>query len=76
MPVGLPQGQLLAQGGLVDLDDLDAGGLKVKHLVADGQGELLGLLLVGDVLTRPGPVENGTGPVSMPFITWLVRDCA
>ena len=59
VPVGLAQRQLLTQGGLIDLDDLDAGGLEIEHFVADGEGELLGLLLVGDVLARPGPVEDG-----------------
>ena len=59
VPVGLPERQLFAQGGLVDLDDLDASGFEVKHFVADGESQLLGLLLVGDVLARPGPVENG-----------------
>ena len=59
VPVGLPQRQLLAQCGLVDLDDLDTGGLQIEHFVADGERELLGLLLVGDVLARPGPVEDG-----------------
>ena len=54
VPVGLAQRQLLAQRGLVDLDDLDAGGLQVEHLVADGESQLLGLLLVRDVLARPG----------------------
>ena len=59
VPVGLAQRQLLTQGGLIDLDDLDTGGLEIEHFVADGEGELLGLLLVGDVLARPGPVEDG-----------------
>ena len=58
MPVGLPERQLFTQGGLVDLDDLDACGFEVEHFVADGEGQLLGLLLVGDVLAWPGPVEN------------------
>ena len=51
--------RILTQGGLVDLDDPDAGFLEVKDLVPNRQGQLLGLLLMGDVLTGPRPVENG-----------------
>ena len=44
---------------LVDLDGLDAGLLEVADFVAEGEGELTGLDLLGDIRTRERPVEDG-----------------
>ena len=61
--VGLAQRQELAQGGLVHLDDLDAGGFEVGDLVAQGQGHLVGglaeRLVVAD--ERPGEDRDRAG---------------
>ena len=59
LPAGLAQRQALAEGRLVDLDDADAGGLQVAHLVADRQRQLAGLLLAGDVVARERPHQHG-----------------
>ncbi|GFZ50689.1 LOW QUALITY PROTEIN: hypothetical protein JCM24511_08447 [Saitozyma sp. JCM 24511] len=59
VPVGLAEGETLTDGRLVDLDGLDAGVGKVDDLVAEGEGELLGLDLLGDVGTGERPVEDG-----------------
>ena len=53
--VGAPQRQGLADGGLVDLDDADAGGLEVRHLRAQGQTQLVGDLGARDVVAHEGP---------------------
>ena len=45
--------------GGTDLDDLAAGLLQVSHLLTNGQGQLEGLGLAGDVLPGERPVQNG-----------------
>ena len=59
VPIALPQRKLLTKGRLVDLDDLDTVLFEVKHLVTDGETNLLRLLLQGDILTRERPVQDG-----------------
>lgn len=49
----------LTDGGLVDLDGVDAGGLEVDDLVTESQSKLLGLELTGDIGTGERPVEDG-----------------
>lgn len=46
--LGLAERKALPQGGLVDLDDLDAGGLEVLHLVLDAEGDLVAGLEPGE----------------------------
>ncbi len=41
------------------LDDLAAGRLEVGDLLAQGEGQLVGLGRAGDVLAREGPVQDG-----------------
>ncbi|KAI3484742.1 hypothetical protein L1887_52028 [Cichorium endivia] len=60
-PVLLAERQTLTDGGLVDLDGADTGLLEVDDLVAEGEGDLLGLNLLADVGTGEGPVEDGDG---------------
>ena len=59
VPIALPQRKLLTKGRLVDLDDLDTVLFEVKHLVTDGEADLLRLLLQGDILTWERPVQDG-----------------
>ena len=55
------QGQELTQGGLVDLDGGDAGGLKVGDLVAQRQADLVGNLAERQVVAREGPRDDRDG---------------
>ena len=57
------QGQELSQGGLVDLDGGDAGGLEIGDLVAQGQADLVGDLAERQVVAGEGPRDDrdGTG---------------
>ena len=61
VPVALAQRQLLAEGGLVDLDNLDAVLFEVQDFVADGKADLLGLRLERNIFARERPVENRHG---------------
>ena len=61
MPVALAQRQLLAEGGLVNLDNLDAVLFEVKDFVTDGKANLLGLRLERNIFARERPVENRHG---------------
>ena len=54
-PIGAPQRQPFTQGGLIDLDDADAGGLEVDHLVPDGQRLIRSRALVGQIVVRRVP---------------------
>ena len=58
VPVGLSERKTFTDGGLVDLDSLDAGIGEVDNLVSESKGKLLGLDLLGDIGTREGPVED------------------
>ena len=77
LPFGLAERQPFADRRLVDLDDADAGGLQVRHLVAQRERDL-----AADVrrAARSSRTKDHcsmvTGPVSMPFIGRLVSDCA
>lgn len=55
------EGKTLTEGGLVNLDDVDASGLKVDDLVTEGEGELLSLDGLVDIVTRERPAETGDG---------------
>lgn len=55
------EGKTLTESGLIDLDDLDTGGLKVNDLVTDGEGELLSLDGLVDIVTGERPAETGDG---------------
>lgn len=58
VPVDLAERETLTDGGLVDLDGVDACVLEVDDLVTESEGELLGLGLLGDVDTGERPVED------------------
>ena len=47
----------LSNGGLVDLNGEELGGLEVDDLISESERELLALSLSGDVDSREGPVE-------------------
>lgn len=51
----------LTESRLVDLDDEDTGSLEVNDLVADGEGKLLGLDRLVDIVTRERPPKAGDG---------------
>ena len=51
----------LTESRLVDLDDLDTGGLEVNNLVAQSQSKLLSLHGLVDIVTREGPAETSDG---------------
>ena len=55
------QGQELTQGGLVDLDRGDTGGLEVGDLVTQGQANLVGDLAERQVVAREGPRDDRDG---------------
>ena len=59
VPVGFPQGELFAEGRLVDLDDAYPVCLQIQDLVPDGQGNLRDRLPDADILPRERPVQNG-----------------
>ena len=61
--VGVAQREQLAQGGLVHLDDADAGRLEVGDLLAEGEGDLVGGDAERLVVANEGPREDrhGTG---------------
>ena len=61
-PVGQPQRQGLADGGLVDLHDGDAGGLQVGDLRAQGERQLVGDLGTRDVVAHEGPGHDRHRP--------------
>jgi hypothetical protein len=61
VPVLLSEGKTLSDGGLVDLDGVNAGLLEVANLVSEGESELLALDLSGDVDSGERPVEDGDG---------------
>ncbi|GKT83088.1 LOW QUALITY PROTEIN: hypothetical protein Ct61P_00938 [Colletotrichum tofieldiae] len=53
--------ETLTQSRLVDLDAVDASGLEVDDLVAEGQSKLLGLDGLVDVVTGERPAQAGDG---------------
>lgn len=55
--------ETLTKSGLIDLDDVDTGLLKVDDLVTEGQSKLLSLDGLVDVVTgeRPSQASDGTG---------------
>ena len=55
------QGQEFTQGGLVDLDRGDTGGLEIGDLVAQGQADLVGDLAERQVVAREGPRDDRDG---------------
>ena len=55
------EGKTLTEGRLIDLDDVDASGLKVNNLVAEGESKLLSLDGLVDVVTGERPAETGDG---------------
>src|SRR3989441_830858 len=57
-PVGAPQRQPLAQGGLVDLDDPNPGALEVGHFVADRERELLRRLGARLIVAHERPLQD------------------
>ena len=56
--VGLAQRQELADGGLIDLDDLGAGVDEVADLITQGQGHLVGGVSEGLVVAHEAPGEH------------------
>ena len=63
----------LADSWLINLNRLNTGLLQIHHLIAEGEGELLGLELTRDIGTGEGPVEDGdrTGQHSL---HWFLRN--
>lgn len=53
--------ETLTESRLVNLDDVDTGSLKVNNLVTEGEGELLSLDGLVDIVTRERPAETGDG---------------
>ncbi|KAF3806612.1 putative 5-methyltetrahydropteroyltriglutamate--homocysteine methyltransferase, partial [Colletotrichum gloeosporioides] len=53
--------ETLTESRLVDLDDVDAGGLEVDDLVAESQSKLLGLDGLVNVVTGERPAQAGDG---------------
>ena len=53
--------ETLTESGLIDLDDIDTGLLKVDDLVTEGKSELLSLDGLVDVVTRERPSQAGDG---------------
>ena len=61
LPPRAAQRQPFADGGLVDLDDGDACGFEVAHLVADRPGDLVGGGGAGLVVAHKAPLQDGDG---------------
>src|SRR5712691_5404205 len=61
-PVRAAQRQTLAEGRLVDLNHPDAGRLEVDHLIADGQGDLLGGFRARLVVAHERPLQDRDRP--------------
>lgn len=55
------QRETLTKSRLVDLDDLDTSGLQVNDLITEGEGQLLSLDGLVDVVTRERPAEASDG---------------
>ena len=55
------QGETLTQSGLVNLDDLDVGGLEVNNLITQSKGKLLSLNRLVNVVTGETPTQAGDG---------------
>lgn len=55
------EGKTLTESGLVDLDDVDASGLKVNDLVAESESKLLSLDRLVDIVTGERPSQAGDG---------------
>lgn len=49
------------ESGLIDLDDVDTGSLKVNNLVTESKSELLSLYGLVHVITGERPTETGDG---------------
>ena len=59
IPVAAAERQLFTQGGFIDLDNLNAGSFQVQNFVLNGQGNLQGRVLDGNIFPWEGPVEDG-----------------
>src|SRR5712664_1093753 len=66
-PIGAPQRQSFAQGGLIDLDHADARRLEIDHLVANGQRDLFGRFRARLVVADERPLQNRHRPGQHPF---------
>ena len=73
VPVNAAERKTLTDGGLIDLDGVDAGLLEIDDLVAESKSELLGLELTGDIRARERPVEDGNRS-SQHTLHWALRD--
>ena len=60
-PIALAQGEFFAQGGLVDLNDLQPVRFEVKHFFTDRQRDLQRAFAERNVLAGEGPVQDGDG---------------
>ena len=63
----------LTESWLVDLDDVDTSGLEVDDLVTEGEGQLLCLHRLVDVVTWERPAEAGDW-TSEHTLHWLLAD--
>jgi len=61
VPINASERQPFTDSRLVDLDGVDTGLLEVDNFIAEGQCELLGLHLTGNICTRERPVQDGDG---------------
>ena len=58
IPVAATERQLFTQGSFIDLDNLNAGSFQVQNFILDGQGNLQGRVLDGNIFPWEGPVED------------------
>ena len=68
----MAQREALTNGRFVNLDGKDSSFFKVQDLVTEGESKLFRLDLTGDIDARERPIEDGDGPVSIPFMERLV----
>ena len=57
-PIGVPQGQALAEGLFVHLGHADAGRFQIRHLVADRQCDLPAHGCARHVVTHERPLQH------------------
>src|SRR5690606_8036301 len=78
LPAWSAQRQALAERRLIDLDNADASRFQIRHLIADRQRQLPGLLLAADILPRKRPHQHGhrTGQHALHYLVGLLLGIA
>ena len=76
VPVALSQRKFFAERCFINLNDPDAMSFKIQYFGTDGKCNLKDGFLSCNIFARERPVQNGEGPVSIPFTGFFERLCA